>query len=233
MVSVEFFSGIILPVALRPWGRLSFWQKWVPGVFPGGKGGRCVSLTTLPPFCVVVMKSGNINFLEPSGPLQACNGTAVPLPKDLRRVIYWLAELTQPADWLRFKLGTSPTQLQNTFGTPIFSWVDTQVLFGTIQKIHWRHIASSQILRDVKWIQRYGRTDQRQQSLSYLPMTQIDTFVQWCYLSITKTTSLLGRIYSNLANATTFIMQRSDTTWLLACSSVILPLINGKRTFRS
>jgi len=23
------------------------------------------------------MKSGNLNFLEPSGPLQACNGTAL------------------------------------------------------------------------------------------------------------------------------------------------------------
>ena len=27
------------------------------------------------------MKSGNLNFLEPSGPLQACNGTALPLPE--------------------------------------------------------------------------------------------------------------------------------------------------------
>jgi hypothetical protein len=35
-----------------------------------GKGGRCVRLTTLPPSCAVVMKSGNLNFLEPSGPLQ-------------------------------------------------------------------------------------------------------------------------------------------------------------------
>ena len=26
------------------------------------------------------MKSGNLNILEPSGPLQACNGTALPLP---------------------------------------------------------------------------------------------------------------------------------------------------------
>jgi hypothetical protein len=25
-----------------------------------------------------VMKSGNLNFLEPSGPLEACNGTALP-----------------------------------------------------------------------------------------------------------------------------------------------------------
>jgi len=29
------------------------------------------------------MKSGNLNFLEPSGPLQACNGTALPFFKFL------------------------------------------------------------------------------------------------------------------------------------------------------
>ena len=33
-----------------------------------GKGGRCVRLTILPPSCAVVTKSGNLNFLEPSGP---------------------------------------------------------------------------------------------------------------------------------------------------------------------
>ena len=46
--------------------------------FLGGKGGRCVRLTTLPPPCAVVTKSGNLNFLEPSGSVQACNGTALP-----------------------------------------------------------------------------------------------------------------------------------------------------------
>ena len=46
--------------------------------FLGSKGGRCVWLTILPQSCAVVMKSGNLNFLEPSGPLQACNGTALP-----------------------------------------------------------------------------------------------------------------------------------------------------------
>ena len=29
--------------------------------------------------CAFVMKSGNLNFLEPSGPLQVCNGTDLPL----------------------------------------------------------------------------------------------------------------------------------------------------------
>jgi len=32
----------------------------------------------LPPSCAVVMKSGNLDFLEPSGSLKACNGTDLP-----------------------------------------------------------------------------------------------------------------------------------------------------------
>ena len=58
-----------------------------------GKGGRCVRLTTLPPSCAVLMKSGSLNFLEPSVPLQACNGTASPLPS--------IQEGTSVAHWLR------------------------------------------------------------------------------------------------------------------------------------
>ena len=79
LVSLEFF------IDLKP-----FRSHYGPGVdsasnrneyqehFLEGKGGRCVRLTTLPPSCAVVMKSGNLNFLEPSGPLQAGNGTDLP-----------------------------------------------------------------------------------------------------------------------------------------------------------
>ena len=49
----------------------------LPGAFNGGKSGRWVRLATLPPSWAVVMKSGNVNSLEPSGPLQACKGTAL------------------------------------------------------------------------------------------------------------------------------------------------------------
>jgi len=34
----------------------------------------------LPPSCAVVKKSENLNFLKPSGPVQACNGIDLPLP---------------------------------------------------------------------------------------------------------------------------------------------------------
>jgi len=54
--------------------------EWVSGIFPGGKGGRCIRLTTLPPSCAVVTKSGNLKFLEPFGSLQVCNEIALPLP---------------------------------------------------------------------------------------------------------------------------------------------------------
>jgi hypothetical protein len=44
-----------------------------------GVKAAVLRLTILPPSCAVVKKSGNLNFLEPSGQLQACNGTALPL----------------------------------------------------------------------------------------------------------------------------------------------------------
>jgi len=42
---------------------------------PGFKGTRCVRLTTYHLHVPNVKKSGGLNFLEPCGPVQACNGT--------------------------------------------------------------------------------------------------------------------------------------------------------------
>ena len=58
--------------------------------FLGGKGGRCVRLTTLPPSCAVVTKSGKLDFMEPSGTVQACNGIALTYSCLLSQVFtYW------------------------------------------------------------------------------------------------------------------------------------------------
>jgi hypothetical protein len=69
MVSLEFFIDIILPTALCPLGQISLSQKWVPGIFPGSKCGRCVELTTLPPSCADCLE---IREPQPPGTLRAC-----------------------------------------------------------------------------------------------------------------------------------------------------------------
>jgi hypothetical protein len=71
MVSVEFFIDIILPAELRPCGRPRLWQKKVPGIFPGGKGGRCVGLTTWTPSCADCLEIWNS---QSPGTLRACPG---------------------------------------------------------------------------------------------------------------------------------------------------------------
>ena len=76
----------------------AFKQKWVPGAFLGGKGCRCVRLTNLPPSCAVVTKSGDLDFLVPSGPLRASNGT------DLLLRFWFMGAanlLSDPFSWLQ------------------------------------------------------------------------------------------------------------------------------------
>jgi len=83
-----------------------------------GKGGRCIRLPTLPPSCAVVMKSGNPNFLEPSGSLQACNGTAVPVLQINYTYIQTKVKMWLPhAPWLEPSISTD-LQLFQFISTP-------------------------------------------------------------------------------------------------------------------
>jgi hypothetical protein len=47
------------------------------------------------------MKSGNLNFLEPSGALHACNGTALPLPRT-NRIEFGNKINQNPFVWISF-----------------------------------------------------------------------------------------------------------------------------------
>ena len=47
---------------------------------PGGKGGRCVRVTTLPPSCAECLVIWSLNGPEPSGPHRTVIGIALPLP---------------------------------------------------------------------------------------------------------------------------------------------------------
>jgi hypothetical protein len=71
IMSFEFFIHIFLSAAIWPWGWLSLYQKWVPEILPGGKGGRCVGLTTLQPSCADCLE---IWEPHPSGNFRTCSG---------------------------------------------------------------------------------------------------------------------------------------------------------------
>jgi hypothetical protein len=74
MVSLEFFIDVILPAALCP-GVDSACNKWVP---VKAAGALCWQPYHL--YVPIVLKSGSLNLLEPPGPVQACNGIALPFP---------------------------------------------------------------------------------------------------------------------------------------------------------
>jgi hypothetical protein len=74
-VSLEFFIDIILPGL----GLTQPPVKMSTRNIPGAKGGRCVRLTTHHLHVPIILKSGSLNLLEISGPVQACNGIALPL----------------------------------------------------------------------------------------------------------------------------------------------------------
>jgi len=77
-MSLEFFIDVILLAALWPLGSTqSLTETSTRNISWGGKGGQCVGLTAYHLHVPIVLKSGSLNILEPSGPVQTCNGIAM------------------------------------------------------------------------------------------------------------------------------------------------------------
>jgi len=80
----------------------------------------------LPPSCTVVTKSGNLNFLEPFGPVQAYKGTALPLPFTFTSCMY-----VMPASEVR-----ESNSITTDSTAKLFLWPPHAPLIKTIKIIY-------------------------------------------------------------------------------------------------
>jgi len=83
-------------------------KKWVPEALSGGKGGRCVRLTTLPPSCAVVMKSGYLNLLTPN---DVYSGRTAPLTS--KRFILYIYITNKGTEYFKHGIYSPFLSLQN------------------------------------------------------------------------------------------------------------------------
>jgi hypothetical protein len=68
-VSLLFFIDVTLPSALWPWIDSTSNKNEYQECFVGGKGGRCLGLTTLTPSSADCFEIWSLILLEPPGPV--------------------------------------------------------------------------------------------------------------------------------------------------------------------
>ena len=89
MVSLEFFIDINLPVALWSWiWRHPLTEMSTRDISCGVKAAGVYGWQPYHLHVPNVLKSGSLNFVEPSGTVQACNGTAF-TATEINSILWW------------------------------------------------------------------------------------------------------------------------------------------------
>jgi hypothetical protein len=76
MASLEFLIYLILPATLQHGSRLNLQWKSVPAISFEGESGRCVGMTTLPPWCAEIL--GVLTSWIPKGLFRPVCGLLLP-----------------------------------------------------------------------------------------------------------------------------------------------------------
>jgi len=80
------------------------------------------------------MKSGNRDFLEPSGPLQTCNGTALPVPllwkKNTCTRIYYNSTFRFEKNEILRKIFETPRHIIKNFERAHYQKIKTKLLMN-------------------------------------------------------------------------------------------------------
>jgi hypothetical protein len=85
----------------------------------------------------IVLKSGSLNLLQPSGPVQACNGIALPLQWNaVGRIV---TEKTSETTFLTYEplLGKLPTDVPDTDSAACLCTVSICCFRMQLHQIHW------------------------------------------------------------------------------------------------
>jgi hypothetical protein len=78
---------------------------------PGGKGGRCVRVTTLPPSCAECLVIWSLNRPEPSMPHRPVIGVAL----EFRILVYYIQNLSLEKTYIACSTEILQTAIQGTY----------------------------------------------------------------------------------------------------------------------
>ena len=142
------------------------------------------------------MKSGNLNFLEPSGPLQACNGNALPLPFFLYLTVFSLFHVC---------LTVFLPQFVFKFAVHLSLHWDLKVMFNSLGRVTNLPLGRNEDGLDDPWRDNYTRSKQVYQGLT------VDRWLWWWWWFLIPPFQIMQKSGEHVKKASVIYV------WALTC----------------